>query len=314
MSKSKTSNQLLDMLGDALGETIAGYLQDPQVTEIMLNPDGKLWIDKFGCGLMDTGLHISPIAGSQVISLVASAVNSRCNELCPILEAELPGDGSRFEGILPPNVAAPTWNIRKHATQIFALEDYVASGIITEQQYELLIRAAKEKLNILVVGSTGSGKTTFVNALLKEIAKTNHRVVIIQDTLELQCAAQNVVYLRTKKENQVSMEELLRATLRLRPDRIVVGEVRGGEALTLLKAWTTGHPGGCSTIHASSALGGLKKLEQYILEKLPNPQRELIAEAVDVVVFIERYGTGRRVKEILAVTGYDGQYLIEPYQ
>ena len=160
-------------------------------------------------------------------------------------------------------VAAPAFAIRKPAVAVFNLDDYVEAGIMLPEQAVLLRQAVEQRRNVLVAGGTSSGKTTLVNALLAEVAKTSDRVILIEDTRELQCQAQNLVALRTK-DSVASLSDLVRSSLRLRPDRIPIGEVRGSEALDLLKAWGTGHPGGIGTIHAGSALGALRRLEQLI--------------------------------------------------
>lgn len=296
--------RLMENLKAAFGPNLRNLMDDDDIVEIMLNPDGKVWIERLWSGRENTGLTILEANASQIIYLVSSFAKTPCTPENPIVSAELP-DGSRFQGMMPPVVMAPTFAIRKRALRVFTLEEYVRDGILSEGQKEVLVSSAKAKKNILIVGGTGSGKTTLGNAVLKEIADTGDRVILIEDTVELQCSAEDKVPMRTRKN--ITMNDLLRATMRLRPDRIVVGEVRGPEALSLLKAWNTGHSGGCATIHANSAVGGLTRLEQLIKENpgLIDPQRELIAEAVNLVVFIERFGKGRRVKEIIEVEGYE---------
>ena len=176
---------------------------------------------------------------------------------------------------------------------------------MTAAQAGLLVRAVRERQNILIAGGTSTGKTTLANALLAEIAATGDRVLVLEDTVELQCAARDHVPLRTRA-GVVSMTELVRSSMRLRPDRVVVGEVRGAEALDLIKVWGTGHPGGIATIHAGSALGALLRLEQLILEVAVNPPRALIAEAVNVVIHIAGRGRKRRIESIACVVGFDG--------
>jgi len=289
------------MLSSALGPHIAELLDDDNVVELMLNPDGVLWVDRLGTGRSNTGIVVSPANAERLIYIVASSTGAVCSAENPIISAEFPLSGHRFQGLLPPVVTAPVFTIRKKAIMIFSLNDYVTQGIMTIAQKEAIVTSVHKKKNILIVGGTGSGKTTLANAVLDEIAKTNERIVIIEDTLELQCSAPDTVFLRSHEH--VSMNDLLRATMRLRPDRIVVGEVRGPEALTLLKAWNTGHPGGCATVHANSARGGLTRLEQLIQEAIPTPQRELIAEAVNTIIYMERYQGGRRIKEVAEVEG-----------
>jgi P-type conjugative transfer ATPase TrbB len=307
-TKDTTAERLIAMLKTAMGPQVGSLLDDDMVVELMLNADGKLWIDKLGQGRSFTGHSITVKDAERIIKLVATGVGAECNEATPIISAELPGAGSRFQGMIPPIVTAPIFTIRKKAVLIFTLEDYVRQGIMTTHQLIWIKDAVKKKRNILVVGGTGTGKTTLVNAILNEIAKEGERIVIIEDTQELQCTAPDTVFLRSK-EGVASMNDLLRATMRLRPDRIVVGEVRGPEALSLLKAWNTGHPGGVATVHANSARGGLTRIEQLIQEAITTVPKNLIAEAINIVVYIERLGVGRRIKEIVEVTGVEaGEY------
>jgi len=309
LTSDSSHHRLLQMLTTAMGAHITTLLEDPSVVELMLNPDGHLWVDRLGTGRSDTGYTIDPADAQRVIELVASSTGSVCSADQPMVSAELPGSGNRFQGMLPPVTSTPVFTIRKKALMVFTLEDYIKDGIISPSQKEKIMEAVQQKQNILIVGGTGSGKTTLANAVLNEVSKTLDRCIIIEDTLELQCTAPDTVFLRSR--DHVSMNDLLRATMRLRPDRIIVGEVRGPEALTLLKAWNTGHPGGVATVHANSAKGGLTRLEQLIQEAIPTPQKALIAEAVNIVIFIERYRHSRRVREIVEVTGFtDGEYVI----
>jgi type IV secretion system protein TrbB len=204
--------------------------------------------------------------------------------------------------VLPPVATGPCFSIRKPASRIYTLADYVADGIMAAEAARLLSLAVVDRRNILVAGGTSSGKTTLANALLAELAPRDERVLIIQDTRELQCAAPDTVALRTRP-GVVAMSDLVRSTLRLRPDRIIVGEVRGGEALDMLKAWNTGHPGGIATVHAKSAASALYRLEQLIQEAVATVPRRLIAEAIDLIVFISGRGTARRIDTIAAVEG-----------
>lgn len=310
-SHQTSSERLITMLTTAVGPEMGALLRDDQVVEVMLNPDGKLWVDRLGTGREWTGFTICCQDAERIIKLVASGTGAEVNEATPMLSAEFPGSGSRFQGLLPPVVTAPVFTIRKKALMIFSLADYVAHGILTAAQREVLCRGVSEKKNILITGGTGSGKTTLVNALLDEIARTGDRIVIIEDTLELQCSAPDTVFLRAR-EGVATMNDLLKATMRLRPDRIVVGEVRGGEALSLLKAWNTGHPGGCATVHANNTMGGLIRLEQLIQEAAVSVSKDLVAEAVDIIVHIERSGSGRIVREIVRVLEVqDGRYRLE---
>lgn len=297
-----------------LGPAIMDALRDPDVIEIMLNPDQTLWIERLGQGMAQHG-SLSAAQGRLIISLMASALETTVTVERPIVEGELPaisaGGGSRFEGLLPPVVAGPSFTIRKRASKVFTLEEYAAAGILDTADRAVLEQAVAEHRNILVVGGTGSGKTTLVNALMEAVAVQcpEDRLLILEDTAELQSRSRNAVFLRSS--DFVSMQRLVKVTMRYRPTRIIVGEVRDGSALDLLKSWNTGHPGGLATVHAGSAAAGLVRLEQLIAEATPAPMQALhalIGEAVDLIVFIERAPScvaGRRVSEIARVTGID---------
>ncbi len=301
-----------DMLITALGGQIIHALRDPAVIEIMMNPDGRLWIERLGAGRADTGSELSAHEVERVIRLVATHIGRDATASAPIVSAELPLGGERFEGVLPPISQGPCFSIRKPAAQVFSLDDYVSAGVMSPFIAEALRRGISQHANILVVGGTGSGKTTLANALLAEIARTGERIVLLEDTRELQCAAEDTVALRTKP-GSVSLSDLVRSTLRLRPDRIIVGEVRGGEALDMLKAWNTGHPGGIATLHANSAEAGLMRLEQLIGERTHNIPHDLIAETIDLVVFIRRDANSRRVETLLEVRGFSADgYELRP--
>lgn len=301
------------MLRTALGPVISRLLDDPSVVEVMLNPDGRLWIDRLSEGLADTGERLAPGDGERIIRLVAHHIGAEVHAGAPRISAEMPGTGERFEGLLPPVVAAPTLTIRKPAVAVFTLDDYVAGGIMSASQAEALRRGVVSHANILVAGGTSTGKTTLTNALLAEVAKTSERVILIEDTRELQCAAPNLVALRTK-DGVASLSDLVRSSLRLRPDRIPIGEVRGAEALDLLKAWGTGHPGGIGTIHAGSAMGALRRLEQLIQEAVVSVPRALIAETIDLIAVLSGRGAARRLTELAHVDGLgrDGDYRLSP--
>jgi type IV secretion system protein TrbB len=290
------------MLRTALGPAIARFLDDPAIVEVMLNPDGRLWIDRLSTGLTDTGERLTASDGERIIRLVAHHVGAEVHAGAPRVSAELPESGERFEGLLSPVVAAPAFAIRKPAVAVFSLDDYVGAGIMTLGQAGALRGAVDDRRNILVAGGTSSGKTTLTNALLAEVAKTSDRVVLIEDTRELHCKAPNLVALRTK-DGVVSLSDLVRSSLRLRPDRIPIGEVRGAEALDLLKAWGTGHPGGIGTIHAGTALGALRRLEQLIQEAVVTVPRALIAETINVIAVLSGRGAERRLAELANVTG-----------
>jgi len=278
----------------------------------MVNPDGALWIERHETGRIREDKKLNRQDIERIIRLVASHVGFDCNKENPVVSAELPGTGERFEGVLPPVALGPAFAIRKPAGRVIGLDDYVEAGIITGAQALVLKSAVKTRDNILIAGGTSSGKTTLANALLAEVACAEERIVILEDTRELRCDAPDLVALRTSPS--VGLEQLVKSTMRLRPDRIIVGEVRGGEALDLLKAWNTGHPGGIATVHANSAATALSRIEQLIGERTTRIPYQLIADAIDLIVFISKTNGGRRVKEILRVTGLDADdcYQFEP--
>ena len=301
------------MLRTAFGPTIAAALADTAVLEVMVNPDGRLWIDRAAAGRVDSGARLGAAEVERIIRLVAAHVRREVTDKAPIVSAELPDTGERFEGIMPPVAPGPCFAIRKPAEVPYRLADYVAARILTTPQASLLSQAVRDRRNIVVAGGTSSGKTTLVNALLAEVAALGERVVILEDTRELRCAAQDVVTLRTKPGVAV-LADLVRSTLRLRPDRIIVGEVRGPEALDMLKAWNTGHPGGLTTVHANSAAAALTRLEQLVQEAVVTVPRALISEAIDLIVFIKGRGSERRVESIVELTRLDeqGDYVLKP--
>jgi type IV secretion system protein VirB11 len=316
MSGSEAAGRKRAMLRTAMGPEIAAALADPLVVEVMVNPDGALRLDRLGSGRCDTGARLASAQCERIIRLVASHARTEVHCTAPIVSAELPplGDGlagERFEGLLPPVAPAPCFAIRKPAARIYRLADYVADGIVDAKVASALSLAVTDRRNILVAGGTSSGKTTLANALLAELGVRDERVILIEDTRELQCAAADTVALRTRP-GVVSMADLVRSTLRLRPDRIIVGEVRGGEALDMLKAWNTGHPGGIATVHANSARSSLYRLEQLIQEAVVTVPRRLIADAIDMIVFIAGRGTDRRIAGIECVEGLDtaGDYAL----
>jgi type IV secretion system protein VirB11 len=320
-----------------LGDQILSLLTDDRVEDICLNPDSALWVQRRGEGFVQVG-EMAPAHALTAMSTIAAWRGTVINYERPILETELPIDGSRFEGIVPPVVRRPVFAIRLRPRRVFTLEEYSRAEILTEKgdqrnrlgardefkgrirglRHEEIIRAAiLARKNILVVGSTGSGKTTLVNACLNALATLapNDRVISIEDTIELQCKVAN--YLDLRAVGKVEMLDCLKACMRLIPHRIIVGEVRGPEALALLKAWNTGHPGGLATIHADDAIQGLSRLEGLISEATHAPSElvigRLVGEAIHLVVFIDRdVDLGRKVREVLLVDGYaDGVYQVE---
>ena len=304
MTQLRSHPRLIRKLQEALGDQLCVALDDPSVVEIMLNPDGRLFIERLGHGMAPAG-EMSAAAAEIVIGSVAHALNSEADGTQPIISGELPIGGHRFEGLLPPVVSAPSFTIRRRASRLIPLDDYVKARVMTQRQADIIRNAVASRLNIVISGGTGSGKTTLANAVIAEIAETSadDRIVILEDTAEIRCPAENVVSLHTS--DTIDMARLLKSTMRLRPDRIVVGEVRGREALDMLKAWNTGHPGGIATVHANSAVSALYRLEQLVQESVVTVPRRLIAESIDMIVFIAGRGLARRVDTIARVAGLD---------
>ncbi|MFH0754229.1 MAG: P-type conjugative transfer ATPase TrbB [Candidatus Omnitrophota bacterium] len=295
-----------------LGPQVLTALRDPGVIEIMYNADETLWVETYE-GVSKYGVMPSETA-KNLINTISTVQGEVTTAEKPNVGGEIwiKLDGEvrlfRFQGLIPPIVQSPIFSIRKPAGRVIKLGEYLKNGVISQAQHEVLIKAVSRKDSILVVGGTSSGKTTLCNAILDEIATQfpQDRVAIIEDTLELQCGVANKIQLRTSETR--TMDDLLRYCMRMRPDRIVVGEVRGKEAYSLIKAWNTGHPGGLSTIHANSAEMGLLRLEQLISEAHVDPSPGGIIEAVNIIVFISRVNTlavGRQVKQILRVMSYD---------
>ncbi|EHN4653841.1 P-type conjugative transfer ATPase TrbB, partial [Escherichia coli] len=296
----------IEKLKRDMGRSLMEALEDPETLEIMLNPDGKLWREKFGQPMFCMGTV--PVQRSKtIIQTIAGFHKKIIDSNSPFLECELPIDGSRFAGQLPPLVAGPTFAIRKKASRIFLLDEYVDKGVMTRVQADFICRAIAAHKNILVIGGTGSGKTTLLNAIIAEIVRQfpDERICIIEDTGELQCAALNFVQYHTTIN--VTMTDILRLILRMRPDRIFVGETRGPEALDMLDAWNTGHEGGAASLHANNTLSALTRLRSLI-SRNPFAPREIepvIGEAVNVIVQISKTSEGRRIKEIREIQGYE---------
>jgi P-type conjugative transfer ATPase TrbB len=294
-----------------MGPLLMSALTDPKTVEIMVNADGKIWQERLGEKMTCIGT-LRAAQAEAIVKTIAGFLDKEITRKNPILEGEFPLDGSRFAGQLPPIVPAPAFAIRKKAVAIFTLEQYVAANIMTPAQHEHLKTAIAAHRNILVIGGTGSGKTTLVNAIINGMVENDpsERIFIIEDTGEIQCAAENFVQYHTSID--VPMTALLKTTLRMRPDRILVGEVRGPEALDLLDAWNTGHEGGAATLHANNAAAGLARLKSLITRNAAAPSEiePLIGEVVHVVVHIARTPEGRRIQEILEISGYEnGRYI-----
>lgn len=301
--------RLKNQLQVLLGTQIYTYLNNEAIFEVIANPDGHIFL-KTTKGDVKSPFVLPADKRRQIINQIAGFSNIVANNEKPLPAAEF--FNMRFQGFLPPIVKSPAFNIRKHSSRVFLLDEYVKKGIMTQRQREIILNAVHEKKNIVVAGGTGSGKTTLLNAILAEIAKTKDRIVIIEKEPELQCLSENLLALQAT--DKISMDMLLKATLRATPDRIIVGEVRGEEALTLLDAWNTGHNGGASTVHANSAKSTLTRLNQLVARALDKNTEYVIGEAVDIIVYIECIGVKRKINSILKVIEYDKkteEYVLE---
>lgn len=308
MTAHASAQRHLDMLTTALGRPIAKFMEDLSIIEIMVNPDGKLWVESLTKGKYFSEIILEVKQVANVIKLVAAYRNQVADDHYPVVACELPDSGARFQGWLPPVVNAPAFVIRKRAINIFTLDDYVQAKSLEAEHALFLKEAIKNRKNILIAGGTSSGKTTFANALLHELNESKERMIILEDLPELQILVEDSVKLRTTET--VNMRDLVKGVLRMRPDRIIIGEVRDGAALELLKAWNTGHPGGICTIHANSPEGTLARLEDLVQEAVGVVPTRLIQQAVNVIVFMRRDEQGQYlIASISELRGHkDGQY------
>ena len=311
MAIDERQRRQLDKLRRELGPVVLTHLAEDGVIEIMLNDDGRLWVEKAGQAMAVIG-ELPATQAQAAIETIAAYYDRVATIERPIVECVLPLDGSRFTGTLPPIVARPTFTIRRHSPTTFTIEDYVERRIMNPRQAELIDLAVSARKNVIVTGGTGSGKTTLLNTIM-ELAVRRHpelRRVVIEDTRELRRIAENCVMLQTSMD--VDLTALLKTTLRYRPDCICVGEVRDGAAHAMLKLWNTGHDGGSCSIHSNNSVrGALIRLEQMVLEVVERAIPAFIAEAVDVIVGIERFDMGRRITTVVGVDGWkDGDYVV----
>ncbi len=309
-------NRLQRKLNTELGTLIASALEDPKVSDIYLNDDGKIWINRAGQAKEYAG-DMEPDQAISLIRTVASLIHSTITEDSPVVEAKLPG-GERFIGDISPISSAPTFCIRKPARVVFTLESYVARHIMPARMFAAIKHGVCHRHNILVGGATGSAKTTLTNAILKAIAATTpeDRILIFEDTPELQCSSPDRSFKLASET--ICMRALLRNGMRQMPDRIIVGEVRGAEASVVLQAWNTGHEGGVVTLHANSAREGVLKFQEYVEEGLPgSDKRQAIANAVDLIIYMpkRKEGAAPQVKEVCWLQKLrDGEYQFETVQ
>ena len=310
LDKRKESlNRLIEYFYDALGDENRKLLEEDDIIELYTNNDRKIWVDTLSKGRYFTGKYMEASESMRIIQSVADYTDKIVDKTCPFISAELPGTGSRFQGVIPPIVDNPVFNIRKKGIKVFTLDDYVKSGSLTVNQKEIIIEAVNARKNILIVGATSTGKTTFANAVIAEMAKTGDRLIIMEDTKEIQSLAEDT--LRMTTSDYAGMLDLFKSSMRQRPDRLIAGEVRGEEALSMLIGWNSGHPGIC-TIHSYTAIGGLRQLEQYVQIKSVSAQEKLIASAVNLIIVIKKIGTERKITEIAKVNGWEnGEYILE---
>ncbi|MDD2211920.1 MAG: CpaF family protein [Clostridia bacterium] len=303
-------------------DIIQPLLDDPAVTEIMVNGPQDLFIEREGRISKLELAFASKEKLEDVIQSIVSKVNRTVNEASPIVDARLE-NGSRVSVVLPPiALNGPILTIRKFPEKPMTMEQLIAYGSLTEEVAEVLARMVKAKYNLFICGGTGSGKTTFLNALSNSIPE-DERIVTIEDSAELQIVSvQNIVKMETRNANtegkgQITIRDLIKTSLRMRPDRIIVGEVRGGEALDMLQAMNTGHDGSLSTGHANSTKDMLSRLETMVLTASSFPLeaiRQQIASALDVIIHLGRLrDKSRRVLEISEVQGYQaGEIKLNP--
>jgi len=307
-----------EMMARYLGPSITAAFADEDVTEIYVNPqDGRVRVNTYSQGKAETGGNIGSDRLEMFLNAVATAQGITLGAHAPTLQAELPEGifrGARLQGFVAPAASGVAIVVRKRPTRVFPLASYVAGGLMSPECRDTLKAAIAAHKTIIVAGGTGTGKSTLLGALLQEIAEQcpHERVVVLEDTVELNCPVRDHLALRTTAE--LSLAALVKATLRTSPNRIVIGEVRDQAALDFLDAAVTGHPGGLCTVHASTALGALARLDRLAQRANVPPQRELVADAVDLVVVLQGDHQTRRVSELVRVAGLtqDKQFILEP--
>jgi len=315
----ESKKRLEDKISRELGE-LRQYLAEDSIVEIMRNPNGNIMVERGGAcggGIIKTQVKISDDEAMLLMSSIATYNGTFLNRKNPLLKATMPW-GQRFQGMIEPIVTSPAFTIRCPRSYSLTLDNYVPQRM-SKHNAERLRAAIINRENMLISGGTGSGKTTLTAALLKELVTIcpEDRITIMEDTKELKIESDNIVDELTSEE--VSMSDLLAANLRMRPDRIILGETRGNDSYDLLKSWNTGHPGGICTIHANSGKSALSRLETLILgaESTKNltitAVRSAIAEAVNIVVHMQKTHTGPKLAEMVIVKGLElnGDYRFE---
>jgi len=320
LSQAERESLIVDILHETFGlGPIEPLLYDPDISDILVNRYNQVFIEKFG-KLQKVDLNFRDDNHLlQIVDRIVSKIGRRVDESSPYVDARLP-DGSRVNAIIPPlSLDGPVLSIRRFGIDPLKMSDILAFGTLTQNMSKILEGLVKARLNVLISGGTGSGKTTLLN-ILSEYIPGDERIITIEDSAELQLKQEHVVRLETRPPNiegrgQVNQRDLVRNSLRMRPDRIIVGEVRGGEALDMLQAMNTGHDGSLSTLHSNTARDSLARLETMVLMAgmdLPERAiREQISSAINVVIHLARLADGsRKVVNISEITGMEGTTIV----
>ena len=291
---------------------IEHLILDPDISEIMVNGPENIFIEKSGYLQRVPGVKLTPESLIVAVKNIARRLGDDISESKPILDSRLP-DGSRVAAVIPPcSIHGVALTIRKFNSHKFKMEDLVQRGTVTPDLAKQLAEFVSQRMNILICGGTSSGKTTLAN-VLTEFIPDHERIVLIEDTAEIQIQKENVLRFEARREQNglpaVTVRDLLKATLRHRPDRIILGEIRGGEAFDLLQLLNTGHSGTISTVHANSAVQGISRFTTCVLQSgIEIPYRAIktnIADSLNVIIQIERQPGSRFVSEVAEISGYD---------
>ena len=293
---NKQVAELKQQLRKFIGEAVCAALVDPTVTDIKVGEDGVVWLQKHGLGEVSTGKFLPEERRRLALNVIATLLGKRINAGCSRLSGELPLTGDRVQGFVPPT-AAPSFYIRRHAPDVFTFDDYLAKGILELWQVDVIRAHMRRRSNIIISGSTGSGKTTILNTAIQELSDANEHVVVIEDTREIKVMAPNVSRLQTSETT--TLQQLIVDAMRVAPKRLVIGETRDKAGLELLKAWDTGHRGGLTTVHATNAGRVFDRFAQFCYEAGVPPQWELMRSTINLIVHMEMTPRGRRAVEII---------------
>lgn len=277
------------------------YLEDNAVSDIAVVDSGEIIVSRFGQGRVFTGIILTPIATQRIILAAAAVIGAKIDSAggFSILEGVIPRYNARITGLLPPRVPRPELSIRRPSSVIRTLEDYVKDGQLTDEQYQIIVEYIKERKNLIISGSTGSGKTTFTNAVIRKMEEftPDANFYIVEDVPELQCNARMKTMIWTPKEHA---HKAVEEALRFFPDRIIFGEVRNGRIMSdLLEAWNTGHPGNVTTIHADNCLSTVQRIK-WLLKSVGN-EMESLSDVVHLIVHLRKTRDGIRIDEVMPV-------------